>query len=159
MCPSSSSGMVAIPGFYEMPRHSARRFEVADLASSGIPLPLVSEPWLACAGGCNALELRFQKRRIEAKWSRLRLERYAAAAIDQVDAVGPSGVGALGRVAHVVDQRGNLDAQLPDPAGRDARSFLETPRQPENDALPDVTGHLPHVAGMGFLDVDHEEGD
>src|SRR6266849_10222266 len=101
-------------------------------ASSGIPLPLVSEPWLACAGGCNAIELRFQKRRIEAKWSRLRLERYAAAAIDQVDAVGPSGVGALGRVAHVVDQRGNLDAQLPDAAGRDARSFLETPRQTEN---------------------------
>src|ERR1035437_8524099 len=32
MCPSSSSGMVAIPGFFENPRTSARRFEVEDLA-------------------------------------------------------------------------------------------------------------------------------
>src|SRR5262249_9730235 len=32
-CPSSSSGMVAIPGFYEKPRLFARRFEVEDLAS------------------------------------------------------------------------------------------------------------------------------
>src|SRR5260370_39391266 len=33
MCPSSKSGMVAIPGFYEKPRPSARRFEVEDLPS------------------------------------------------------------------------------------------------------------------------------
>lgn len=33
MCPSSSSGMVAISGFYEKLRPSARRFEVEDLAS------------------------------------------------------------------------------------------------------------------------------
>jgi hypothetical protein len=94
------------------------------------------------------IELCLQKRRIEAEWPRFRFERHAAAAVDQADAVGPSGVRAFGRVAHVVDQRGNLDAQLRDAAGRDARSFVETPRQPENNALPDVAGHLPHVAGM-----------
>ena len=33
------------------------------------------------------------------------------------------------------------------------------PRQSEDDALPDVAGHLPHVAGMSFLDVDHEKRD
>ena len=32
-CPSNSSGMVAIPEFYETPRPIARRFEVEDLAS------------------------------------------------------------------------------------------------------------------------------
>jgi hypothetical protein len=32
MCPSSSSGIVAILGFYEIPRQAARRFEVEDLA-------------------------------------------------------------------------------------------------------------------------------
>jgi hypothetical protein len=32
MCPSSSSGIVAIPEFYEIPRQAARRFEVEDLA-------------------------------------------------------------------------------------------------------------------------------
>src|SRR5215467_4931254 len=34
-CPSSSSGIVAIPGFYEKPRPFTCRFEVEDLVRSG----------------------------------------------------------------------------------------------------------------------------
>jgi hypothetical protein len=61
MCPSSSSGMVAIPGFYEKPRPSARRFEVEDLART------TSSSSLYLIGMAASLSTSYPKATIKSK--------------------------------------------------------------------------------------------
>jgi hypothetical protein len=79
--------------------------------------------------------------------------------IDEIEAVGPSGVGLLGRVIEVVEDGGELDTELADAGVGDFAALVEVAGTRENDVIFYVALHLPDVAGMCFENVDGEEAD
>ena len=83
----------------------------------------------------------------------------AAVGVDEVQAVGPGGVGLLRCVTEFVEDGGELDAELAHAGSGDEAAFVFILRAGEDDLILDVALHLPDVAGMGFEDVDHQEGD
>src|SRR5580692_6667587 len=96
---------------------------------------------------------------IEAEGAGAALEDHTSAGVDQINAVGPAGVGAFGGVAEFIKYSGKLDAQFAH-AGfchRGALGFIL--RAGQHDLIADVGFHLPDVAGMRLKDVDHEKCD
>ena len=83
----------------------------------------------------------------------------APAGVNEVKAIGPAGVCLLGRVAKFIEHRREFDAQLAYARSCHKPAFFFTPGAGKDDLILDVALHLPDVAGMGFEDVDHEEGD
>jgi len=83
----------------------------------------------------------------------------AIVGVDEVEAVGPSGVGALGRVAELVKHGGELDAQLANAGSGNLGAFVFVFRAGEDDFVFDIALHLPDVAGVRFEDVDRQESD
>jgi hypothetical protein len=79
--------------------------------------------------------------------------------VDQVQAVGPASVGALGRVAELVEHRGKLDSQLAHAGAGNLPTLLFISWAGKNDLVLYIALHLPHVAGVSLQDVDHQEGD
>src|SRR5271157_912078 len=86
------------------------------------------------------------------------LEGYSAVATDQIEAVGPTGVGGFSAVIEVVDQGRNGEVQVADAGTRYAVALVEISRGGEDHVLRDVGGHLPDVGGVGFEDVHDVEG-
>jgi hypothetical protein len=82
----------------------------------------------------------------------------AAILIDQVDAVGPSGVGLLGGVTEFVEDGGEFDSELANAGAGDQAALVFVARAREDNVVLDVRLHLPDVAGMGLKNVDGEEG-
>src|SRR5579859_7878165 len=62
--------------------------------------------------GPAAAKRGLQIRRLKSERPRLALECHLAVAVDQVDAIWPCRVRALGGIAEFIEHRGNLDAQL-----------------------------------------------
>jgi hypothetical protein len=77
--------------------------------------------------------------------------------IDQVHAVGPAGVRALGGVAEFVEDGGNLDAEFAHAGTGHEGALFFIFGAGKDDLVADVVFHLPDVAGMGFGDVDDQE--
>ncbi len=98
-----------------------------------------------------------QQVRFKAKGTRQTFIGDAALRVDQIDAVGPAGVGPLGRVAKLVQHAGKLYAQLAHARSRDVGTLLFIFWTGENDLVFDIALHLPDVAGMRFRDVHHQK--
>jgi hypothetical protein len=77
--------------------------------------------------------------------------------VDQVEAVGPTGVGALRRIAELVEDCREFDSQFADAGSRDEGAFLFVLWTGEDHFVFDIAPHLPHVTGMRLGDVDDEE--
>jgi hypothetical protein len=78
--------------------------------------------------------------------------------VDQVDAIRPPGIGLFGRVAELVQNSRELQIQFPHAGSRDERPFLFILRTGENNFILNIALHLPDIAGMGFGDIHHQEG-
>jgi len=79
--------------------------------------------------------------------------------IDEIEAVGPGGVGGFGRVLHVVDDGGELDAEGADAGGGVVVLHGLRFGGFEEHLFFDVAGDLPLVGGMGLADIDEQEVD
>jgi len=79
-------------------------------------------------------------------------------AVDQVKAVGPCSVGALGRVTEFVENRRNLDSKFADARAGNESALVFIARAGKNNFVFEVAFHLPDVARMGLGDVHHQEG-
>jgi len=84
---------------------------------------------------------------------------HTARGINQVEAIWPCRVRALGRVAKFVENRGNFNSQLAHARSGHERAFFFTARTGEEDLFLHIALRLPDVGGMRFGDVDHEECD
>lgn len=82
----------------------------------------------------------------------------AALFVDEVEAIGPGGIGFLGGVVDGVDEGGDLDVQAADAGTGDGFAFGGGFGIGVDDLLAFVDGELPSVAGVGLLDVDDVEG-
>ena len=96
---------------------------------------------------------------MEAEGSGLALEADLALAVDQVQAVGPAGVGALGGVPGIVQKRGELDLQVADAGGGYVRTLVLVFGVGEEHLLAQIDGQLPAVSGVRLLDIDDEKID
>src|SRR5512142_2122216 len=61
---------------------------------------------------------------VEAEGTGLALVDDAAVGVDEVNAVGPAGVGLLGGVGKIVEQCGELDAELADAGGSEFSALI-----------------------------------
>src|ERR1035438_6320288 len=102
---------------------------------------------------------RFQARRFEAERAGPALVDHSAIAADQVEAVGPSGIGLFDGIVHAIDERREADPESAHTAIGHLESFALGARIAEHDALANVAAHLPDVAGVRLLDIDGVEGD
>src|SRR5664279_243273 len=50
--------------------------------------------------------------RLESEWTGFRFVGYSAVRVDQIQSIGPPGIGLLGGVSKLIDHGGNLDAQF-----------------------------------------------
>lgn len=116
-------------------------------------------PWTSssCGGSDDALEGFFQLRGMEAVGAGGAFEGNAALRVDDVEAIGPGGVGLLGGVVDGVDQGGDFDFQAADAGLGDGFAFGGGFGIGVNDVLALVDGELPAVARVRFLDVDDVE--
>ena len=112
---------------------------------------------LGCS--CDLLHSLFQFLWLEPKRSGLALINHAVVSVDQVDALRPSGVSALGLVVESIDHRRKLDAQLPYASSRDLAAFLIVFRACKKNLVLQVALRLPDVGGMRLCDVDNQERD
>jgi len=96
---------------------------------------------------------------MESKRSRLTLEGYLPLGVDQIQTVGPAGVGYFGRVFESVDHGRKLDPQLAHTRSRHKCALFLVLGTGEDHFVLDVALHLPYVAGMRFQDVNRVERD
>ena len=96
---------------------------------------------------------------VETEGAGLALEADLALAIDQVQAIWPAGVGALGGVPGIVQDRGDLDLQVADAGGGHVRALILVFGVGEEHFLAQVNGQLPAIRRVSFLDVDDKEID
>jgi len=96
---------------------------------------------------------------LEAEGAGLGFEGHAPLPIDQIDSIRPSGVGAFGAVAELIEHGGKLDAQLAHAGAGDESAFVFTLGRRENDLIFDIALHLPYVAGVRFQNVHDQKRD
>src|SRR5450631_113451 len=101
---------------------------------------------------------RAQFVRLKSKGTRLGLVANVALGVNQVKAIGPARVGLLGRIAELIDYRGNLDAEFPHTRPCQQRALSFTFRAGKNNFVFQIALHLPDVAGMCLRDVNDQEG-
>jgi hypothetical protein len=77
--------------------------------------------------------------------------------IDDVEALGPGGVGVVGGVVHVVDAEGNRELEALGEIVGDSQALRECFRLRVTDVIFEVGFHLPLVRGMRFADVDSQK--
>ena len=96
---------------------------------------------------------------MEAERPGLALELHFPFAIDQVEAVGPTGIGGLGMVFEPIDESWELDPKLTDTAVGDRVALIHVTRSGEDDFVFDVALHLPNVAWVRLENVHRVESD
>jgi hypothetical protein len=96
---------------------------------------------------------------VKAEWAGAGLVAHAPVLVDDIEAIGPTGVVAFGRIIKRVDDSGELDAKLHDAELAQFAAFIEALGAGENDVIVEIVGVLPDVAGMSLANVDHVEGD
>ena len=94
---------------------------------------------------------------LEAKGSGLALVGDPALPVNQIKAIGPAGVGALGGVAKLIEHGRKFQSQLAHTSTRKESPFFFVLRTGKNNLVFYVALHLPDVAGMSFGDVHHQK--
>jgi len=95
--------------------------------------------------------------RLEPKRSWRTLECNLALPVDKIQPVRPSGIRGFRGIAHVVDQRGNVNPQLPYTTFGDRGSLSKCLGVGEQNVLANVDRHLPGVARVRLTNVDDEK--
>lgn|SRR5215831_4862705 len=129
------------PGWLSSPR------SIADLNCSILDCPR------------DLLQRVFQFLRLEPKRPRLALVDNPIVTIDEVDALWPARVSALGRVVEPIDHCRKLNTQLADAGSSDLAAFLIILRTCEKNLVLQVALGLPDIGGMRLCDVDNQERD
>ena len=93
----------------------------------------------------------------EAKRPRFTLVCHSAILVEQVNAVGPTGVSLLCRIAKLIEDSRKFDSQFPYASPGNQRALLFILRTGEDYLVLDVALHLPDVAGMRLSDVHDQE--
>jgi hypothetical protein len=84
---------------------------------------------------------------------------HAPAGINHVESIGPRRVGALRRVAKLVEDRRNLNSELAHARSGNEFSFVFAARTGEDNFVFYIALHLPNIARVRLGDVDHKERD
>ena len=93
----------------------------------------------------------------ESKWSGLTLVSHTAVSINQINAVGPAGIGLLGRVAEFIQDGRELDPEFAHARSRHQGALFFIPWAGKYNLVFDVALHLPDIARMRFRDIDDQE--
>ena len=112
---------------------------------------------LGCSG--NLLQRFLEIVRLETEWAGCALVRDPVRLIDQVDAIGPTCVGALRLVVESVDHCRELNSQLTYAAASHLGALVEIPGARENNFVSQIALGLPDVARVRLDDVDNQERD
>ena len=97
--------------------------------------------------------------RMKAERPRFAFERDLSIALNQVEAVRPAGVSGFRLIVKVINQRRELDMQLPNASASHGRALLLVTRTAEQNIIADIALHLPDVGRMSFKNVDGVEVD
>ena len=108
---------------------------------------------------CDVLQCDSQFLWLESKRSGLALIGDLPFAVDQVNSIGPAGVGFLRGIVEAIEHGGKLYPQFANATARHKLSLLIIFRTGEDNLFFYVALALPHVGGMGFQDIHDEEGD
>jgi len=81
----------------------------------------------------------------------------ASVLADQIDSIGPAGPRLLDLVRHGIDQGGHGDVQIADAGFSEIFSVGFAGGRGEDHSVFYIALHLPHVAGVGFGDIDDVE--
>jgi hypothetical protein len=95
--------------------------------------------------------------RFEAVRARLALVSHVSFAVQNVEAIRPSGVSDLSGVGQVVGHRRDFERELGQARFGQLAALLEVFGAGHPDILLEIVLVLPSVHGMGFHDVNHEE--
>jgi len=91
----------------------------------------------------------------ETIWPRLAFRCYPAIPVNHIEPVGPAGIGFLYGITEIIDQGRKLYPQILHAGVGYGSSFFVGIRRSEYDLLLYVNRHLPDIAGVRLLDVDH----
>ena len=81
----------------------------------------------------------------------------ATALINDVNSLGPRGIGVIGGVAHVIDSEGQSEVESFDEIIRNRHALLECFRLRVTNVVFEIRFHLPLVGGMRFANVNGQE--
>ncbi len=104
---------------------------------------------------CELRQSRGKMIWFETKWAGFGLESNEAVSIDQVNAIRPAGIDALGGVSKFIEDSRELDPQFADAGSCDESAFFFILRAGKDHLVFDIALHLPHVAGVRLGDIHH----
>jgi hypothetical protein len=113
----------------------------------------------ACSHRQDPRKGYFQLVRFKSKGAGLALVSNAALGVDQVDPIRPPCIRLFRRVAKVVENGWKFDSKFSHTRPGDKGAPLFIFRAAENNCIFYIALHLPHVAGMRFVDIDDQESD
>ena len=87
------------------------------------------------------------------------LENHPAIGSDQIEAVRPARIGALGAVFDSVEDRGDADSQVPHARRGGFGALSIRPRRRIEDVVSHIRGHVPKIGGVRLLNVDDIKSD
>src|SRR5579884_1604740 len=90
---------------------------------------------------------------MEPKRSWTALVGHSSIFVDQINSIGPTGIGLLRAIVEIVNQRRKFNSQLPHAHPCHVLALGNVFRTGEDDFIPNVALHLPHVTRMRFEDV------
>src|SRR3954464_11985432 len=96
---------------------------------------------------------------MESEGARLALVEDASITIDEVEAIGPSGICLFGDVFESINHGRKLDTEFADATVGDGSALFHVARAGEHDIVFHVALHLPDITRMRFEDVHGVEGD
>ena len=108
---------------------------------------------------CDLRQCRRQFARFESEGTGLALVRDSSISVDQVNSVGPTGVGLFGGITEFIQHGREFDSQLSNACSCHKGPFVLIFGAREDNLVANIALHLPHVAGVRLGDVDHEERD
>jgi hypothetical protein len=80
-----------------------------------------------------------------------------AALINDVNSLGPRGIGVIGGVAHVIDSEGQSELESFDEIVRDHHALFQRFRLRVTNVVFEIRFHLPFVGGMRFANVNGQK--
>ena len=93
----------------------------------------------------------------ETERARLALVGNSVVLIDEIDSIGPAGVGSFGFIIEFIDHSRELDSQLAHAGSCYVGALVEILRTREDNLIPEIALRLPDVAGVRLDDVDDQE--
>ena len=94
---------------------------------------------------------------LESERSWTTLIAHSSIGADEIDAIGPAGIGLLSTIAEIVHQRREFYSQLSHAHSSERFALVVARGTGKDDLVAHIALHLPHVAGMRFEDVNGVE--